>query len=265
MDSEITIPRRLAVSVVSHGHGECVVDLVNDLKKFSGQSVDRVIVTLNLPGETIDLSPEPHSAWPFLLQIRRNAHPLGFGENHNRALADAREDCVCVLNPDIRLTADPFAALVDCASQPGVGCSYPEQLDVDGQVQDSERALPTPVALWQRRALGHGEKRVDWVNAACLVLPTAVWKQLQGFDERYFMYCEDVDLSLRIRLAGWTLVKAPVSLIHEAQRRSGRSLNHLFWHVRSLLRLWSSSVYRQARRLPPLAQAPGATRGAVHP
>ncbi len=261
MDSEIKKSGRLVVSIVSHGHGACVIDLINDLRQFSGNSVDRVVVTLNVPGETLDLPGGASSAWPFQLQVRRNERPLGFGANHNRALADAEEEFVCVLNPDIRLTADPFAALVHCAAQPGVGCAYPVQLNVDGTVQDSERALPTPVALWQRRALGRGEKRVDWVNAACLVLPLAVWRQLQGFDERYFMYCEDVDLSLRIRLAGFKLVRAPVSLVHEAQRGSGRSLRHLAWHVRSLRRLWCSPVYRDARKLPPLEAAPAS--GAV--
>ncbi len=252
MDSPITNSRHLVVSIVSHGHGPSVIELLNDLRRFSAQTVQRVVLTLNQPGEVLQLPEGQGASWPFELQVRRNSAPLGFGANHNRALLGASEQFVCVLNPDIRLKADPFAALVDCAAQPGVGCAYPVQLDLAGKVQDSERALPTPVALWQRRALGQSEKRVDWVNAACLVMPAPVWRQLQGFDERYFMYCEDVDLSLRIRLAGLSIVRAPVSVIHEAQRASGRSLSHLAWHVKSLLRLWCSPVYRRARQLPAL-------------
>lgn len=244
--------RRLVVSVVSHGHGPCVVELLNDLRQFSAHSVHRVIVTLNLSEEELPPLQELESAWPFEVQVRRNARPLGFGENHNRALADVQEEFVCVLNPDIRLDGDPFASLVEAAAQPGVGCTYPVQLDKAGNVQDSERSLPSPVALWQRRVLGRTDQRVDWVNAACVVLPTAVWRELRGFDERYFMYCEDVDLSLRIRLAGWKLVRVPVMVVHAAQRASRRSLGHLAWHVRSLLRLWSSPAYRKARTLAPL-------------
>ncbi|MBF5004007.1 glycosyltransferase [Diaphorobacter caeni] len=261
MDSEITIPRHLVVSIVSHGHGASVTDLLNDLKHFSGPSIHRVVLTLNKPLEEVSLPGGPDGHWPFELEVRRNESPLGFGENHNRALSGAMEDFVCVLNPDIRLNADPFAALVATAAQSGVGCAYPVQVDETGRVQDSERALPTPVALWQRRVQGQSEKRLDWVNGACLVLPASVWRQVRGFDERYFMYCEDVDLSLRIRLAGWRIVRAPVQLIHAAQRASGRSLSHLAWHVASLLRLWTSSVYRRARQLPPMASIPaGAER-----
>lgn len=240
----------LVISVVSHGHGVAVQSLLlalATLVKEGASAVQRVVLTLNLP------EPEPApppGGWPFLLQIRHNARPAGFGTNHNRALAAADEPFVCVLNPDVVLSAsDPFAALVQAARLPGTGCAYPAQLDEQGRLQDSERELPTPGALWRRRALRQPESRVDWVNAACLVLPQPVWQALQGFDESYFMYCEDVDLCLRVRLAGLALVRAPVQIEHSGQRASHQNWLHLQWHVRSLLRLWRSPVYRQARQL----------------
>lgn len=245
-----TLSSGLVISVVSHGHGKLVHDLLEDLARFSHATVTRVVLTLNLPGEVL---PVPDGPLPFTLQVRRNDRPLGFGANHNRALRGATEPCVCVLNPDIRLGAgDPFAALMATAQQSGVGSAYPQQVDEDGHPQDSERALPTPAALWRRRVLGQADDRVDWVNAACLVLPTPVWRSLRGFDERYFMYCEDVDLSLRLRLQGLGLVRAPATVIHPGQRSSHRRAAHLAWHVRSLLRLWCSPVYRRARTLLPL-------------
>jgi len=247
------------VSVVSHGHGAAVRALLDDLARCSAGVVTRVVLTLNAPGE-----PDPVDAgapWPFALQVRRNARARGFGANHNRALEGAREAFVGVLNPDVRLSADPFAALMQQAGAPGVGAAYPLQIDAEGRVQDSERALPTPRALWRRRVLSRGEARVDWVNAACLVLPLPVWRQLGGFDERYHMYCEDVDLCLRLRLAGLRLARAPVSVVHAGERASHRSAAHLAWHVRSLLRLWCSGSFRAACRLAPAAQAPLAHEG----
>jgi N-acetylglucosaminyl-diphospho-decaprenol L-rhamnosyltransferase len=237
----------LVISVVSHGHGALVQALLNDLAQLSAETVGRVVLTQNLP----EAEPEaPVEGWPFVFQIVKNAVPAGFGSNHNRALAGAEESAVCVLNPDVRLGAgDPFALLVQAAAQPGVGCAYPVQLDELGRLQDSERELPTPWALWRRRLLGRDEGQVDWVNAACLVLPQPVWQAVGGFDEAYFMYCEDVDLCLRIRLLGRGLVRVPVHVVHAGQRASHRRWSHLRWHVRSLLRLWSSPVYAQARLL----------------
>lgn len=235
----------LVISVVSHGHGAQVQGLLEALAGLGSPVLTRVVLTLNL----CEPAPvAPPGGWPFVLQIVDNATPAGFGANHNRALAHATEAFVCVLNPDVELVGpDPFASLVALASRQGVGCSYPVQVDRQGELQDSERALPTPLALWRRMLLGRPENRVDWVNAACMVLPTQVWQALAGFDEGYFMYCEDVDLCLRLRLAGWALARAPVQVIHTGQRASHRRLSHLRWHVASLLRLWSSPVYRRAR------------------
>ena len=76
------------------------------------------------------------------------------------------------------------------------------------------------------------------------------WRELGGFDTRYFMYGEDVDFCLRLQLAGWRLARAGgASVIHAAQRVSHRSGRHLAWHLRSLLRLWTSPVYASYRRM----------------
>lgn len=251
---------QLVVSVISHGHGALLQALLDDLARFSAASVRRVVLTQNLP----EAEPRaPAAGWPFVLDVVKNEMPAGFGANHNRALANAAEDFVCVLNPDVRLGAhDPFATLIHAAGLQGVGCAYPIQLDEHGSVQDSEREVPSPITLVQRRLLGRTEHRVDWVNAACLVLPAPVWQDLGGFDERYFMYCEDVDFCLRLRLRGWSLVKAPVQIVHAGQRASRRSLAHLVWHVRSLWRLWHSPVYRQAQHL---LTEPSATTSTITP
>ena len=222
-----------------------VQTLLTDLAQWSSPTVRRVVLTQNLPEP--EPLPPPHG-WPFVLQIIQNDVPAGFGANHNQALAGASEPFVCVLNPDVSLQGqDPFTALVQTAALPRVGCAYPAQRDLQGRVQDSERELPTLWALWRRRVWVRRESRVDWVNAACMVLPQPVWQSLGGFDTGYFMYCEDVDLSLRLRKAGWSLVRAPVQVIHAGQRASHRRWSHLRWHVSSLLRLWRSPAYRWAK------------------
>ena len=238
----------LVISIVSHEHGALVQRLLGELARLSPSAVTRVVLTLNLPeGQPVP----PLGGWPFVLHTIHNAKPAGFGANHNFALSGASEAFVCVLNPDVQLAGrDPFPALMQAAAKPGAGCAYPLQVDSQGRPQDSERELPTPWVLWRRRILGRNEARVDWVNAACLMLRQSVWKALDGFDETYFMYCEDVDFCLRVRLAGLALVCAPAQVVHAGQRASHRRWAHLRWHVRSLMKLWRSPVYRKARQLP---------------
>lgn len=245
----------LLVSIVSHGHGSQVQGLLEALASQCAHEVARVVLTQNVPEP---LPRPPEGGWPFALQLVRNAQVEGFGANHNRALARGDEAFVCVLNPDVKLLPqEPFAALVQAAGGAGVGCAYPEQLDEAGVLQDSERALPTPWALLLRYLVRRHERRADWVNAACMVLPRAVWETIGGFDERYFLYCEDVDLCLRLRLAGWSLVRAQAKVVHAGSRASHRRLRHLAWHVGALVRLWRSPVYARTR----LHDARAATSG----
>lgn len=248
------------MSIVSHGHRALVQRLLDQLGRRCVKSVARVVLTHNLPEDA--LAPPP-GGWPFALEVCRNPRPLGFGANHNRALANAEESFVCVLNPDVALLddgLDPFVTLVAAAAVTGVGCAYPTQLDGHGRAQNAEREVPTPLRLLQRRLLGRKETKVEWVNAACMVLPGDVWHSLGGFDERYFMYCEDVDICLRIRLRRLSLVRAKAQVVHAGQRASSRSVRHLMWHVRSLFRLWRSRVYRQSQQL---LTSPSADAGTI--
>ena len=239
----------MVVSLVSHGHGECVQRLLHQIAGLSAHIVRRVVLTLNIPE---DEPAPPAGGWPFILEVRRNLHPRGFGVNHNLALAGAVEAFVCVLNPDVQLLEEPFSPLAAVATVGAAGAdkalSYPVQVDLQGRIQQSERELPTPMTLLRRRLLGRSESRVDWVNAACIVLAQEVWQEITGVNENYYMYCEDVDLCLRLRLSGVNLVKVPIQIVHIGARASGSNLRHLVWHLSSLCRLWRSSAYKDVRR-----------------
>jgi GT2 family glycosyltransferase len=81
-----------------------------------------------------------------------------------------------------------------------------------------------------------------------LLLRAEAFQAVRGFDENYFMYCEDVDLSIRLQLAGWRLAQGDATVTHVNHAASHRNLRHLAWHVSSLLRLWRSPVYAQVLR-----------------
>jgi N-acetylglucosaminyl-diphospho-decaprenol L-rhamnosyltransferase len=239
----------LTVSVVSHGHDRWLPGLLQQLAATGAGQIARVILTHNLPAQSPLQVP---AGLPFLLTQLTNPSPLGFGANHNRAFEQVTTPAFCVLNPDIELP-DPriWSRLLHGLGEPGAGCVYPVLLNADGSRQDNARAVPTPWALFLRRVLHQPDRRTDWVSAAFWVLPSEVYRSLGGFDERYFMYCEDADFCLRLQLGGWRLVPSEARAIHHAQRSSHRRWRHLAWHVRSLLRLWTGQPLRAYRRTRP--------------
>lgn len=240
----------VTVSVVSHGHREDIRLLLADMVAFSGEEVAEVILTLNVAEESLVDWIAQHD-WPFTLTLIRNDQPLGYGANHNQAFERCRTPYFCVLNPDIRFTHDPFPYLIATLRQSGVGCAYPMQSEEHGPPVDRIREIPTPLALL-RRYLVPGHRRQSqprhWVNGSFMLFPADVFRQLGGFDTGYFMYCEDVDICLRLQQAGLRLELAPQARVHHcATRASRRSWLHFRWHVQSLWRLWRSKAYRQAR------------------
>ena len=199
--------------------------------------IERVVVTHNLPALALE---EPAVGWSFAISELFNTEPAGFGANHNRAFDHCNSAFFCVLNPDIEVASpELWQNLVQEASVPGTGLAYPRVVNPDGTVQDNEREAVTPAALLRRHLLKRESDRVDWISAAFWLVPTAVYRRLGGFDERFFMYCEDVDFCLRLRLQGLTLRRADATVVHDASRSSRRQPRHFAWHVRSLLRLWS--------------------------
>jgi GT2 family glycosyltransferase len=76
-----------------------------------------------------------------------------------------------------------------------------------------------------------------------MLLRREAFEQVGGFDERFFMYCEDFDLCSRLRLAGWQLQVIEAPVLHMAQRASKKSLRPLLWHLRSLMQVWMTPAF----------------------
>lgn len=253
----------VVVSIVSHGHGLLVQHLLRQIAEQEASCIKRIILTLNVPEPKLQQALEQKPLVNGVeLQIISNPVPCGFGRNHNKALQAVQEEFVCILNPDMALLQpDSFGQLSDCLAVPDVGLAYPVLIGPDGMRQDNERTLPTFFNLLRRRVLGRVENRVDWVSGACLMLRAADWRLLGGFDERFYMYCEDVDLSLRVRQEIGELAQAPVCLQHQAQRASRRQWQHLWWHLQSMWLLWRLPSFQWAKANPSSVWRKPAQRG----
>lgn len=247
------------LSVVSHGQGQLLHLLLSDLRRQVGIERMPIIVTLNLRGEAIDPGryPELH------LVVVRNERPQGFAENHNRAFERCETPRFVVLNPDLRIQGSTtLMRLLRIDRYDGrIGLIAPVIVTADGRVEDSIRRNLTPWTV-VRRVLRLDAGTVDpirpatlgagffWVAGMCMVIDADAFRRIGGFDESYFMYCEDYNLCARLYLGGFSIVvDREVSVIHEAQRSSHRSPRYLRWHLSSLLRTWCSrTVWEVALR-----------------
>jgi GT2 family glycosyltransferase len=243
-------PARVSISVVSHGQAGLIKNLLADIAEHVQTPIE-VILTLNLP-EVLPFDPA-RSGFP--LRVLENPAPKGFAANQNAAFRMSRGGFFCVLNPDIRIDRDPFPDLLKCLQEPGAGLAAPLIKNPAGAVEDSARRFPTPLSILQKALLRRtevdypiGEESIhpDWVAGMFMVFPREVFAGLGGFDERYFLYYEDVDLCARLMLAGKRVVLCTSAFaVHDARRQSLRSLRYMRWHLASMMRyflFWSARL-----------------------
>lgn len=235
----------VTVSLVSHGHGEMVWRLVDQLVVCP--EVTKVIVTLNIPEDS------PNQVHEKVILLR-NDLPKGFGQNHNAAFSLVSSQLYCVINPDIELTQNPFGELISILSKQTVGLVAPLVINSVGLPEDSMRHFLTPWSMLKRilgwssggYPLRYGDANItpNWVAGMFMLIKSEVYVKVNGFDVGYFMYCEDADICTRIWKSGHEVFGClSASVVHRAQRASHHSLKHLNWHIQSISRYFIKHMF----------------------
>jgi GT2 family glycosyltransferase len=129
---------------------------------------------------------------------------LGSAGGHNRLLEDIVQDCVLIMNPDVMVAPNALVELARPLKDPRVGLVEARQLPVE-HPKDYDRKS--------------GE--TSWATTACALVRTAPLATLNGFDaESFFLYCDDVDLSWRLRLEGLKIIFQPSAVVFHDKRLS---------------------------------------------
>jgi N-acetylglucosaminyl-diphospho-decaprenol L-rhamnosyltransferase len=215
---------------------------------------DRVVVVDNGSEDETTAIARAHGA--AVLDRGRND---GFAAAVNAGARAACGDRFAVLNPDVEFVrSDLIARLERHLDRRAVGAAAPGLHLPHGGLQDSARHVPSPLDLTRRRFLNHVPDavrsdrpvEVDWVVAACLIIKREAFDAVGGFDERYFLYFEDVDFAVRLRQAGYRVVYDPtVRALHEHGAASHASLGS--WAARQHMRSAQGFYRRHARYLWP--------------
>jgi N-acetylglucosaminyl-diphospho-decaprenol L-rhamnosyltransferase len=169
---------------------------------------------------------------------------LGYGTAVNRAVAEItpKSEFVVVANPDVQWAPRSIDSLLEAAERwPRAGSLGPLIRDPDGSVYPSARHLPSLIrggmhavvgpfwksnpwtAEYRQERTEPSERPVGWLSGSCLLLRRAAFDEVSGFDERYFMYMEDVDLGDRLGKAGWQNIYVPsAEILHDKGHSTGR-------------------------------------------
>jgi GT2 family glycosyltransferase len=242
----------LAVVVVNHNAGGAILDC---LRTVIDQAPDEVVVIDNA-------STDDSAAWIARdfseLRVIRNDVNVGFGAAGNQGVRATSTPSVLLLNPDAELGPGALDALEQLLDEhPHAGAVGALVLNPDGTVQPTKRAFPS---LWHAALHGivglvwpdnagtraytladasfDSPRTVDWVAGTAVAVRREAFAAVDGFDERFFFFVEDVDLCRRLWNAGWEVWFEPRAVVVHAWGTSWtqRPLRFLWMHQRSLWR-----------------------------
>jgi N-acetylglucosaminyl-diphospho-decaprenol L-rhamnosyltransferase len=227
----------LSVSVVSYRTPGLLRRCLEALAAERQRVALDVTVVDNASGDGSAEMVETQFAW---VKLIRNARNVGFGAAHNQALRGASGRYVLVLNSDTEVQPSALRTLVDFLdAHSRVAVAGPRLRHPDGSVQASRRRFPTPATLffestqlqrfWPDNAVlrryyladrsDDEAQVVDWLAGACLCVRRSAIQAVGLFDERFFMYSEELDWCRRFRAAGCVRISSSSTRRERLKRR----------------------------------------------
>ncbi|MEO0077746.1 MAG: glycosyltransferase family 2 protein [candidate division WOR-3 bacterium] len=193
------------------------------------------------------------------LKLIRNPSNTGYAHANNQGIRYAVGDYVLLLNPDTRVEPGALDILADFLDRhPEIAAVAPRLVNPDGSTQDSIRSLPTAgtvlaeilglarlfpksrvLGRWRRRDFDYEQPAsVEQPMASCLMIRRAILELLHGFDERFPIFYNDVDLSRRMADAGLQTMYLPdARVVHKRGASTSRARTRMIWeNHRSLFR-----------------------------
>lgn len=244
----------LDVVIVNWNAGKQLLECLESISTSWQRSVFELIQCVVVDNASIDESANILTDFPFPLTVIKNRENKGFGSASNQGAVAGNGQYILFLNPDVRLFKDSLTKALLCLEEPQnkqIGILGIQLVDEKGLVYRNSGRFPTLGSFFYQM-LGldvlcpsrfpphimedwdHQDNReVDRVEGAFCLMRRDVFEELQGFDETFFMYFEDVDFAYRARQAGWkSYYLAEAQAFHRGggttHRIIGRRLSYWF-------------------------------------
>jgi hypothetical protein len=190
-----------------------------------------------------------------------NTTNTGYGAGHNLAISNLNEDTIyhVVMNLDVEVQSSVFKTLFAFMEKnPNIIQVMPKVLNTDGTIQRLCKRLPTPMNLIGRRFMGNSNlaRKIDgvytlngyeynsvldcpYLSGCFMFLRKKEFGIINGFDEQFFMYPEDIDLTRRLHEIGRTVCNPCVSIIHAHGQASYKSKKMLIIHMKGIIKYFN--------------------------
>ncbi len=254
----------VSVLIVTSDHEDCVENCLRSIFSCDIATELNVVVVDNDSRDGTLARINGHTGARVLRQSCRRS----LSANLNFGLQKIDTAYALIVNPDIVLPAGAISQLRDfMEAHPEAGACGPKLVNPDGSLQLSCRRFPTPWTFFVRRTPiryllpleMRGKKHlmtdcdhsrlqtVDWVLGACTMFRLAALREAGSFDERFPLYCEDIDVCHRLWGRGWAVYYHPdVVVQHDHQAKSDKRLlsRYALWHLHSMaLYVWKHRLY----------------------
>lgn len=249
---------KISFSLVIYNHSyESIQELVQTVLDF--ESTYCLFLIDNSPKDRISAQLPSHSHLKYIF----NNKNLGYGKAHNVAIKKILNttDYHLVLNPDIVFEGKALHQMLTFLdAHPNIGLLMPKVLYGNGEIQYLCKLFPTPFDLIMRRFIPNffknklqfrlnqyelkhkdysAQMEVPNLSGCFMLLRVEVLKIVGLFDEQFFMYLEDTDLSRRINMQFQTIYYPEVSIVHQYEKGSYKSFKLLKYHIVSAFRYFN--------------------------
>lgn len=218
----------LSIIIISYNTCELTIKCIESIFKYTKGVTFEIIVVDNASADksVVTIARKFKSK----VVLIKNKENLGFGAANNQGMAIAQGRYICLLNSDTVLIGNLFEKALEWFDQKAlleigssVGMMGVKLLNPDRSEQESYGGFPTLGRVFSRVMFGRflpvnlsdKLKRVDYVKGACMILKREVFERVGGFDDKLFMYVEEVEWCYRVNKSGYAIVYWPNgSLIH---------------------------------------------------
>lgn len=244
---------QLSIIIVSFNTVNLLREVLNNVKKHSnGLAIEIIVIDNASKDNSVQMVQQEFPD----VKLIPSAENIGFGAANNLGAKSAKGKYLVLLNSDAFLKGNALKIAYDLMEQlPEAGLGGAKLLGRDGSLQPSSRKFPN---LWNYFLMISGnldelnipgtDHQTDWVPGAFCIIPRKVFEQVNGFDERFFLYYEEVDLCIRIKQAGYQVWYFPeVEVIHlggESAKTvsnlelNGKGMQLTLWEMRSAFLYW---------------------------